>query len=333
MPLPFFKWSKTAASNATADPTINWQEGQAPSTVNDSARAMMASSAAYRDDISGSIVTGGTSTAYTLTSNQVFDSLSNMGYQMIAFTPHATNTGPATLNVDGLGAKPIVIAPDVALQSGMLVLGTPYVALYRNDFGTPSFVLQGLLGNPYNIPLAGGMDYWGPTAPNSSFAFPRGQAISRTTYASLFSLIGTSFGVGDGSTTFNLPDKSGRVSAMTETSASRLTSTYFGGNSTVAGQAGGGESATLTLAQLPTGITSSGSFTSSQNNVVTSNADTGGYSTGSGGVSQWQAWANGTAQSRISVTGSLSVTSNNTGGAPHRTIQPTIVCNYIIRII
>jgi hypothetical protein len=36
------QWSQTAANNATADPTINWQEGQAPSTVNDSARAMMA---------------------------------------------------------------------------------------------------------------------------------------------------------------------------------------------------------------------------------------------------------------------------------------------------
>lgn len=36
------QWSTTAANNATADPSINWKEGQAPSTVNDSARAMMA---------------------------------------------------------------------------------------------------------------------------------------------------------------------------------------------------------------------------------------------------------------------------------------------------
>ncbi|WP_343654534.1 tail fiber domain-containing protein [Paraburkholderia caribensis] len=40
--MALWQWSTTAAANATADPTINWQEGQAPSTINDSARAMMA---------------------------------------------------------------------------------------------------------------------------------------------------------------------------------------------------------------------------------------------------------------------------------------------------
>ena len=66
--MTLYKWSQTAASNATADPSINWQEGQAPSSVNDSARAMMASVAKHRDDIAGAIVTGGTATAYTVSS-------------------------------------------------------------------------------------------------------------------------------------------------------------------------------------------------------------------------------------------------------------------------
>ena len=62
--MSFFKWSKTANNNANADGTINWAEGQAPSTVNDSARAMMAAAAKYRDDIAG-VTTGGTATANT----------------------------------------------------------------------------------------------------------------------------------------------------------------------------------------------------------------------------------------------------------------------------
>lgn len=41
------QWSTTAANNATAATNINWQEGQAPSTVNDSARQMMADVATW----------------------------------------------------------------------------------------------------------------------------------------------------------------------------------------------------------------------------------------------------------------------------------------------
>src|SRR4051794_31683503 len=79
--------------------------------------------------------------------------------------------------------------------------------------------------NPYNVPLGAGMDYWGASAPNSAFAIPTGQAVSRAAYSSLFVLIGTNYGAGNGSTTFNLPDKTGRVSAMYEPGGSvRLTS-------------------------------------------------------------------------------------------------------------
>jgi hypothetical protein len=130
----------------------------------------------------------------------VFDTLARLNGQMIAFTPHATNGATVTLNVDGLGARPLRSAPGVELLAGPLIQGTPYVALYNNSAAV--WYLHNFFGNPYNIPLGGGIDYWGTIAPNSSFVFPYGQAISRPTYSALFTLFGTTYGAGDGSTSF-----------------------------------------------------------------------------------------------------------------------------------
>lgn len=59
------------------------------------------------------------------------------------------------------------------------------------------------------LPVGSVTDYTGAVAP-SGWLLCQGQAVSRTTYARLFAVIGTSFGAGDGSTTFNLP-AAGRV--------------------------------------------------------------------------------------------------------------------------
>lgn len=70
-----------------------------------------------------------------------------------------------------------------------------------------------------DTPVGAGIDYWGSSAP-SGWLFADGSAISRTTYSDLFAVMGTTHGAGDGSTTFNLPDKRGRVSVMKGTHAS-----------------------------------------------------------------------------------------------------------------
>jgi microcystin-dependent protein len=56
------------------------------------------------------------------------------------------------------------------------------------------------------LPFAG-------SSPPSGWLLCNGQQVSRTTYPELFAAIGTTFGVGDGSTTFNVPDLRGRVAA------------------------------------------------------------------------------------------------------------------------
>jgi microcystin-dependent protein len=332
--MTLYKWSQTASADATADSTINWAEGQAPSSINDSARAMMAATAKYRDDIAGAIITSGTSTAYSLSSFQVFDTLIHLNGQMIAFTPHVTNGATVTLNVDSLGAKPLRSAPNTELLAGTIIQGTPYVATYNNNDG--AFYLHGFFGNPYIVPLLGGMDYWDTVAPNSSFIFPQGQAISRTMYAAAFARWGTRYGAGDGATTFNVPNKMGKVSAMMESAQNLLTPTFFGADSTQLGSVGGAQSHSLTTNEMPT-----------HNHGTTENPHTHGVSnlnlfeviqgSVSGAVVQTVFLGNPGPGSPItsnvnSATTGLSI-NNAGGGNAHAIVQPTITCNYIIRIL
>ena len=111
-----FSWSQTAASNNVADTTINLREGQAPSTLNDSIRAMMAAIAKFRDDIGGNLLTTGTSTAYVLTSNQSFAALADGIY--VTCRINVASEATPTLNVDSLGAKAIQSVSGTAIPTG-----------------------------------------------------------------------------------------------------------------------------------------------------------------------------------------------------------------------
>lgn len=123
-----YKWSQTAATNDDVDSSINWQEGQSPASINNSARAMMAAIAKLRDDMSGNLVTGGTATVLTLTTNQVFSALTD-GLFVVARI--GTTTGPTpTLNVDGLGAKSIASIYGTALPTGALAGGSVHQFVY-----------------------------------------------------------------------------------------------------------------------------------------------------------------------------------------------------------
>jgi microcystin-dependent protein len=334
--MSFWKWSRAASSNATADTSINWAEGQAPSTVNDSGRAMMAAAAKFRDDISGAIATGGSSTAYTVASYQAFDSLANMNGAMIAFTPHTTSGATVTLNVDGLGAKPLRLAPGAAndLPAGTLVQGTPYVATYYNAAG--EWILHGLAGNPYSIPLGGMLEFTGTAAPNGSFVMPFGQAISRTTYAAYFVMVGTTYGAGDGSTTFNVIDKRGRVSVgkdnMGGVSADRLTGVTGSLNGDTLGAAGGSETHTLTTAELAGHAHTGTTGTESATHTHGLGGTTGGGFTGGGDGRNITGANNITSTESATHTHSFTTDSSGGGGA-HNNVQPSIVVNYILRVL
>jgi hypothetical protein len=145
--------------------------------------------------------------------------------------------------------------------------------------------------------------------------------------------------------TIALPDFRGRVIGglddMGASAAGRLTSTYLGTSATVLGASGGGQSVALSLSELPTGITSNGSATVSvalssgaARFPYSSNGDILGVSVPSGGpfVTQYSAGNNWTLANGMSGSGTAAVTSNNTSGNAHRTVQPTILVTTYIKL-
>lgn len=130
-----------------------------------------------------------------------------------------------------------------------------------------------------------------------------GSAISRTTYATLFSKIGTSYGIGDGSTTFNLPDLRGRtiIGAGTGTGLSART---------LAANVGA-ETHQLNIAELPSDFpklhmkNNTGSPTASH--VASANSGTDDFN-------------------------SSNAVSNQGSNTPHNNMQPSLVLNYIIKV-
>lgn len=327
-------WSQTAASNASADSAVNWSEGQAPSSVNDSARALMASTAKWRDDITGILVTGGSGTAYTITSNQV--QASNVDGFTVQFTPGTTNTGAVTLSVDGQTARALRFYTGVELPAGTLISGSLYQATYRA--ATTEWLLHSFDSSIYSIPIGGIIDYTASTAPNGAFVLPYGQAISRTTYSAYFALVSTTYGTGDGSTTFNVPDLRGYVVAgkdnMGGVSANRLTDADDGLNGDTLGDTGGSETQSLVTANMPA-YTPSGSVAINTINHAVRQSGFGGsndpntLSLGSSGGSLFTPYG----VPFSSGTATFSGTAQGGTSQAFGIIQPTIILNKLLRVI
>jgi hypothetical protein len=97
-------WDVAAANNNDPSPD-GAPEGMAPSGVNDVIRENMAVLARWKADNDGSLTSGGTADAQTLTANGTYSALARG--DTFAFVPGAANTGACTLNVDSLGAQDI----------------------------------------------------------------------------------------------------------------------------------------------------------------------------------------------------------------------------------
>lgn len=217
-----------------------------------------------------------------------------------------TNLGLGALAVlSTVGASEIT---DGAVGTAELADGAVTTAKVADGSITAAKLATGAV--PSSMPSGAVIPFAGSTEP-SGWLFCFGQAISRTTYAELFAAVSTTYGVGDGSTTFNLPDLRGRVVAgqddMGGTSANRLTNQTGGLDGDVLGATGGAETHTLTIAQMP-----------AHTHTVANTLLTG--STGN--------------ISNVSTTREIgTTTSGSTGsGNAHNNVQPTIILNYIIKV-
>jgi microcystin-dependent protein len=339
--MAIWDWSLTASSNATADANINWQEGQNPSTVNNSARAMMAALKAGFNDIAGVSALGGSGNTFTLSLSQALPSLTNA---VVGFFATRSNTGAVTLNVDSTGAKPLRYVSGVDLTSGEIVDGGFYICAYNTSDeewmllrkeNTASYATAAQWAT-----LTGAvLPYAGSSAP-TGWLLCYGQAVSRSTYPDLFGVIGTTYGTGDGSTTFNLPDMRGRVAAgqddMGGSSANRLTDQTGGLNGDTLGATGGSETHTLTEAQMPEHDHTASTAITDPGHEHTTTID---YNTSIAAGGAQSAYIRGTAAadddkaSSTETTGITAATTvNNAGsGEAHNNVQPTIILNYIIK--
>ena len=135
------------------------------------------------------------------------------------------------------------------------------------------------------VPTGGVISYYGTSEP-TGWLWANGQAVSRTTYAALFTAISTTHGVGDGSTTFNVPNYKDRMDIGRATMGSTTDAAIIDSllDTTTLGATYDGEGAidtiTLTATELPVHThTFTGSSASTSSGGGAHTHDDGSYST------------------------------------------------------
>lgn len=311
-------WSTTAATNAT-QPGINWAEGMPPSDVNNSARQMMADVATWFASAEwlpqADTPTYVSATQFTIPGNKT--AVYSVGRRV-----QATGAGYTIKGLISASAYTSLTTVTVVWDSGSLDNTVASLAIG---------ILQDVLN--FLVP-AGKLDDFAGTSAPAGWLVCDGSAISRTTYSRLFTAIGTTWGAGDGSTTFNVPNLSRKVTVGSG-------GTGTGTLANTVGATGGEEAHALTTAELAAhnhGVTDPGhvhtvsdpGHAHSMNSVVDNlGPNLAGHGFGATGSGQLEIANNSTnaASTGIGINSATTgITTNNNGsGTAHNNMQPSAV--------
>ena len=205
-------------------------------------------------------------------------------------------------------AIPLQVMNEDGTTSSVTLTGGDNVTLSSSSSSNLTISATGGEGITIDTVPIGTIAEWGATTPPNNWLLLNGQAVSRVTYSELFSLYGTTYGAGDGSTTFNLPDFSGRVGVGLSDGDSD-----FG----TLGQTGGEKTHTLTVDEMPSHAHRSAS---SARGAI---GDYFGGSSANYGIKHG---------SLAPANASYVINSNDAGGSSaHNNLQPYITINYIVK--
>lgn len=217
---------------------------------------------------------------------------------------------------------------------------TPITGASSTQVATVGYVdnvASGIIaGIPPSIPIGSVLPYSAASISDSNYVIANGQAISRTTYAAYFALVGTAYGTGNGTTTFNVPNLQQRVPVG------------VGAGYTI-GSTGGAATHTLTLSEVPTHSHIVGDpghvhpiNDPGHNHSLSPYRQYAEGNGGNGNGAELTSIPGGsniypnTQRSTTGITTTL-VTSNislfnSGGGLSHNNMQPYIVLNYIVKV-
>jgi microcystin-dependent protein len=298
--------------------------------------------------ITGNFV--GTTDTQTLTNKTITGGTVNPTTLQQAGVAAVTTTGTQTLTNKTLTSPAIsdaTITGTTVATSGTIALGTNASAITA-DSKTISAAEVGYLDgvtsavqtqiNTANTAITnntpvGAVTMWVAADAPTGWTLCQGQAISRATFGSLFTVIGTTYGAGDGSTTFNLPDLRGRVPMGAGLGRNVAGNADLATSRTLGQRVSDAQTVTLTEAQIPSHNHTQNEHNHTQNphgheftfsNTVggTTNAITLGNVLSAGGAVNDNTATNNPTTATNNATG---------GGQAHENTQPSTVINFIIK--